>query len=378
MKMKLEIDKRKIDKSLSIKDLTDQKNGIHAINLVVSLIVERLNKEPGFPKAEIRRVSPVTSVANNFDRLLFPEDNLSRSSVYTRYVDNDHVLRTHSSAMIPDILGEISITNPGDYLVVCPGICYRRDVVDKKHCGEPHQMDVWIIKKGDPRLLRADLINLIELVIDATIPGTEYRANEMVHPYTVNGLEVEVLVKGEWIEILECGEAHPAILDNAGLDAKNYSGLAMGIGLDRLVMIIKNIDDIRILRAEDPRIKKQMDNLNLYKPVSKLPPISQDMSFSVNQDDTEEDVCESIRDAMEEDIDLLEEVKIISMTKFSDLPTQAIARLGIKSEQKNILARIILRSHERSLLKEEANEIRDRVYNKVNQSGTSGYLKASE
>jgi phenylalanyl-tRNA synthetase alpha chain len=374
MDMKIVVDSEKISKSLGIIDLSDPRNGIHAVNLVVDRIVTRLNRESDFPKAQIKRADPVVSVANNFDRLLFPNDNLSRSSVYTRYVDENHVLRTHTSSMLPEILDEISMEKPDDYLVACPGICYRRDVVDKKHCGEPHQFDTWRIKRGVPRLLRKDLIRLIDLVIDATIPGTEYRANEVVHPYTINGLEIEALVKGEWIEILECGEAHPVVLRNSNLDPGEYSGLAMGIGLDRLAMIIKGIDDVRILRAEDIRIKRQMSDLNQYIPVSKMPPIRQDMSFSVDQENTEEDVCEGIRDAIGNDIDLLEEVKIVSETPYANLPPQAIERLGIKPNQKNILARIILRSHERSLLKEEANSIRDRIYRKVNESGTSGYL----
>jgi len=119
-------------------------------------------------------------------------------------------------------------------------------------------MDIWRIKKGEPRLQRPALIDLIETVAGIVAPGAKYRANEVTHPYTVNGLEVEILVAGEWLELLECGEAHPRLLADCGLNPEEYSGLAMGIGLDRAIMLIKNIDDIRILRSEDPRIKRQM------------------------------------------------------------------------------------------------------------------------
>ncbi len=173
-------------------------------------------------------------------------------------------------------------------------------------------MDIWRIKKGTPRLERKALIDLIELVLEAVIPGAKYRANEVNHPYTINGLEVEVLVKGYWLELLECGEAHPRLLSEAGLDPKEYSGLAMGVGLDRSAMLLKDIEDIRILRSEDPRIKQQMTNLSHYKAVSKYPPVRQDLSVSVLQETNEEDVCEIIKDALGDNSDVVEEITIMS------------------------------------------------------------------
>jgi len=62
--------------------------------------------------------------------------------------------------------GNLELT---DYLVMCPGICYRRDVVDREHTGEPHQMDVWRIKRGNPRLEREALIDLIETILDSVM-----------------------------------------------------------------------------------------------------------------------------------------------------------------------------------------------------------------
>ena len=69
----------------------------------------------------------------------------------------------------------------------------------------------------------------------------------------MNGLEVEVQVGERWVEVLECGEIHPWLLNESNLPSQQWSGLAMGIGLDRLVMLIKQIDDIRLLRSSDPR-----------------------------------------------------------------------------------------------------------------------------
>jgi len=364
----------KVEQALAIKDLTDPKNSIHAINLLIERIRTRLSQKEGWPPVDLRRsTSPISSVANDFDRLYFPIDSPSRSSVFTRYIDETKMLRTHTTAMIPDLLVEMKQNGLTDYSVLCPGICYRRDVTDKRHIGEPHQMDIWRIKKGEPRLQRPALIDLIETVVEVVAPGAKYRANEVTHPYTVNGLEVEILVAGEWIELLECGEAHPRLLADCGLNPEEYSGLAMGIGLDRAVMLIKNIDDIRILRSEDPRIKKQMVNLDPYIPVSKYPAIKQDMSITVSIDTIEEDICETIRDVLGVNASVVEEVKITSSTAYDELPPQAIERLGIKLGQKNLLISVILRSHERSLCHEEANDIRDRLYRALHEGG-KGYV----
>lgn len=364
----------KVKRALAIKDLTDPQNGVHAINLLIEKIRTRLSQKEGWPPPDLRRsTSSISSVANDFDRLYFPIDSPSRSPVYTRYIDKTKILRTHTTAMIPDLLMEMKQKGLKDYSVLCPGICYRRDITDKRHTGEPHQMDIWRIKKGEPRLQRPALTDLIETIVEVVAPGAKYRANEVTHPYTANGLEVEILVAGEWLELLECGEAHPRLLADCGLNPEEYSGLAMGIGLDRAVMLIRGIDDIRILRSEDPRIKKQMVNLDPYIPVSKYPPIRQDMSIAVSTDTTEEDVCETIRDALGINVSIVEEVKITSSTAYDKLPPHVIGRLGIKPGQKNLLVSVILRSHERSLSHEEANDIRDRLYRALHE-GEKGYV----
>ena len=97
-----------------------------------------------------------------------------------------------------------------------------------------------------------------------------------------DGVEVEVLHQGRWLEILEAGLAHPNVLENAGLDPSEYSGLASGLGLDRLAMLVKGINDIRILRSKDPRIVQQMRTTDLYKEVSRMPSMRRDISVVVD------------------------------------------------------------------------------------------------
>ena len=76
-------------------------------------------------------------------------------------------------------------------------------------------------------------------------PGAPYRTIPALHPYTLHGREINALLIGSWVEIGECGLAHPELLREAGLDPSEWSGLAMGIGLDRAVMLRKGLDDIR-------------------------------------------------------------------------------------------------------------------------------------
>jgi phenylalanyl-tRNA synthetase alpha chain len=363
---------RKAKDSLAILDLTDSKNGIHAINIVVEKIKKALERKYEETDIVELRSDPIVSVKENYDDLLIPDDNLGRSSRYTRYVSRDTILRTHTSAILPRWLKEEARKEIKDKTVVLPGICYRRDVVDKTHCGEPHQMDVWRIKKGDPRLSRNNLIHLIEVILESTIPGKTYRANETNHPYTINGIEVEILVNGEWLEVLECGEVHPQIIINAGLDPKDYSGLALGMGLDRIAMIIKEIDDIRVLRSEDPRIKKQMKNLEKYVPVSDQPPTKRVLSYSASNDKTEEDICEEVIAALGEKSVYIEEIHY-SEVLYQDLPEKAKERLGILPSQKNIVVTLTFRSLEGTLERKRVNDWMQILYPKLNE-GQKGYM----
>ncbi len=362
----------KTQESLTISDLTNPKNGIHAINIVVKNIKNVLKK--AYRETDIieLRSNPIVSVKENYDDLLIPDDNPGRSSRYTRYINKNTVLRTHTSAILPGWLKNEAQSGIKDKMVLLPGMCYRRDIVDKTHCGEPHQMDVWRIKKGCPRLNRDSLIHLIEIILENTVPGHIYRANETNHPYTINGLEVEILVGEQWLEILECGEVHPQIIINAGLDPEKYSGLALGMGIDRIVMVIKSINDIRVLRSKDPRIEKQMKNLDKYIPVSNQPPTTRVLSYSASKEKTEEDVCEEIIDSLGENAKHIEEIQY-SEVPYQELPKSAKDRLGILPSQKNIIITLILRSPEGTLERKLVNDWMQNLYPKLNE-GQRGYM----
>lgn len=272
----------------------------------------------------------------NYDDLGYPQEGIARDSRYTRYVSRFTLLRTQITASIPILLRALSCDPPGKVLLVCPGLVYRRDVIDRLHVGEPHQLDLWFLKKS--KASRDDLARMIELVVKTALPGRTFRVVEARHPYTVDGLQLDIESKGRWIEIGECGLADPRLLQRCGMDPSEVSGLAMGLGLDRLFMLRKQIDDIRFLRSNDPRIQSQMSNLELFRPVSNQPPILRDLSIGVADElDSEQ------------------------------LPCSARERMGIRKGQKNLLVRLVIRHPTRTLTASEANRLRDEVYLRIHE-----------
>ena len=347
--------------------MTDPNQGRHAINILITNVTSAIERWSGLP-ADIIRRPPIVLITDNYDRLFYEPDALARSARYSHYIDDKHMLRTHTTAAIPALLAETE----SDRLIVCPGLVYRRDVVDRLHVGEPHQADFWIARQA--RLRRADLLEMIAVVVETMLPGRAYRCNETIHPYTMNGLEVEVQLGERWVEVLECGEIHPWLLNEGHLPSQQWSGLAMGIGLDRLIMLIKQIDDIRLLRSSDPRIARQMLTLDLYQPVSSQPATSRDLSICVADPDMEL-LGDRIRDALGERGRWVEAVELIQASDYASVPEKARERLGMSPCHWNLLIRVTLRSVDGSISKEDANRVYDLVYAELHE-GTAGYFRA--
>jgi phenylalanyl-tRNA synthetase alpha chain len=345
---------------LSIRDLTDPEQGPHAMQLLVASLIESLAAAWG-AEPVVRRASPIVSVADNYDRLLYPPDAVARDARYTRYVCEGAVLRTQTSALLPSLLAKLAAEPLRDVLLVCPGIVYRRDSIDRLHSGEPHQLDLWRIRRGAP-LRTADLEAMVALVVQSVLPGAEHRTLAAEHPYTLEGLQIDVRIGDKWIEIGECGLANPRLLADSGHDARNVSGLAMGIGLDRILMLRKAVPDIRLLRTLDPRVSSQMLDLSHYRPVSHQPAVVRDLSLVVDQPLTAEEVGDRVREALGPRADAVEAVELLSDTPYDALPRRVVERLELMPGQRNLLVRVILRDLEVTLTREQANELRDRVY----------------
>ena len=373
MKMYIQpITKQQLNHYLAIPDLT-QSTEAHAVTLLYQKIEDRVRDMHPDSEIIVYRGNPIVTVKDNYDDLLIDQDNISRSSTYTHYVDQTHILRTHDTAHIPGILRDLAKRQDwDDVIILTPSLVHRRDVTDKKHLSSIHMLGIWRVTKK-VRIVRQDLRDVVQGLADVAAPGWSLRIVDMPHPYTKEGMEVNAVKDGRDIEILECGLISDTILRNAGLDPEVYSGWASGFGLDRLVMTLKSIPDIRYLRSTNPKIAAQMKDLAPYQEVSNQPAIKRDMSYSVPAHYVEEDVSQDIVAAMGIDDAALEEVEILSETSYDDLPDIARQKLGIRADQKNVLVRITLRHLENSLTSQQANDIYNCVYPQINK-GSGGYL----
>ncbi|MFA9432125.1 hypothetical protein [Egicoccus sp. AB-alg2] len=224
---------------LTLRDLTDPTAGAHALQEAVDRIEAALANAAAVP-VHRHRPNPVVAVADNYDRLGYPPDAAARDARYSRYLTADLMLRAHTSAAMPLLHERLAAgdlhAGETDLLLSVPGLAYRRDVVDRQHVGEPHQLDLWRVRRDGPPLTVEDLEAQITTVIDAVLPGRRWRTEPRVHPYTTDGRQIDAAADdGSWVEVGECGRTHPEVLRRAGLDPSTVSGLAMGLGLDRLV-----------------------------------------------------------------------------------------------------------------------------------------------
>lgn len=356
-----------LERDLAVRDLTDPAQGHHAMQLLVDALVQALHAAWRCA-VRVVRAHPMVRIEDNYETLGFAADAVTRDARYTRYVAAEHVLRSHSTAMVPGTLRCLAAEHavgaaPREVLLACPGLCYRRDSVDWQHTGTPHQLDLWRIRRGTA-CTDADLSEMIGLVVGAALPGGRWRTVPAEHPYTEHGREIYVRYGSSWVEIGECGLAAPPVLRRAGLDPDRWSGLAMGVGVDRLLMLRKGIPDIRLLRSADPRVAAQLHDLAPYRPVSHQPPVRRDLSVVVGPhvEASAEVLGDRVRDALGSDSDVVETVEVRSETPYAELPPAARERLGIQPDQRNLLVRLVLRALDRTLTDAEANLLRDRVY----------------
>ena len=176
-----------------------------------------------------------------------------------------------------------------------------------------------------------------------------------LYGYTIKGIEMNIKFNDRWMEVNGAGLVHPQCLRNFGLNLETYNGWAFGFG-DRLAMIKMEIPDIRILWSNDPRIISQFKDINSkYKPVSKYPAISRDISFIIDKSISLDNYYEIIRDFAS---DLIE--KVILLDEYED-------ENKFGKNKKSYTFRIIYRSLERTLTNEEVNKIQEKIREKTKQ-----------
>ena len=199
----------------------------------------------------------------NFEALNMPKDHPARDTQDTFYINENILLRTQTS---PVQVRTMEKQKP-PIRVISPGRVYRSDAVDATHSPLFHQIEGLVVDKG---ITFADLKGTLETFVKR-LYGEDSVVRFRPHhfPFTEPSAEVDVqcfnchgegcrLCKGEgWIEILGCGMVHPKVLSNCGIDPEEYSGFALGMGLERVVMRRYNIDDLRLFYENDVRFLKQ-------------------------------------------------------------------------------------------------------------------------
>ncbi len=205
----------------------------------------------------------VESAYNNFDALNAPADHPSRDFQDTFYINDTTLLRTQTSPV--QIRAMQSMKPP--IRIISPGRVYRCDEVDATHSPMFHQLEGLVIDKN---ITLGDLKGLLELWAKEMFgENTKTRFRPHNFPFTEPSAEVDVscfvcggkgcrLCKGEgWIELLGAGLVHPNVLRAGGIDPEVYSGLAFGMGIERVVMTSYGIDDMRHLYENDIRFLGQ-------------------------------------------------------------------------------------------------------------------------
>ncbi|MGX8699999.1 phenylalanine--tRNA ligase subunit alpha [Caproiciproducens sp.] len=199
----------------------------------------------------------------NFEALNIPKDHPARDTQDTFYINDNILLRTQTSPVQVRVMEK----QKPPIRIISPGRVYRSDAVDATHSPLFHQIEGLVVDKG---ITFADLKGTLETFVKRMYgEDSVVRFRPHHFPFTEPSAEVDVqcfnchgegcrLCKGEgWIEILGCGMVHPKVLSNCGIDPEIYSGFALGMGLERVVMRKYSIDDLRLFYENDVRFLKQ-------------------------------------------------------------------------------------------------------------------------
>ncbi|MBW4537562.1 MAG: phenylalanine--tRNA ligase subunit alpha [Myxacorys chilensis ATA2-1-KO14] len=186
----------------------------------------------------------------NFEALNFLPDHPARDMQDTLYLPDGNLLRTHTSTVQIRYME----TNDPPIRVAVPGRVYRRDTVDATHSAVFNQIEILAIDEG---ITFTDLKGTIKVFLQELFGDVEIRFRPSFFPFTEPSAEVDVQWKGRWLEILGCGMVDPNVLKAVGYDPEIYTGFAAGFGVERLAMVLHQIDDIRRLYNSDLRFLKQ-------------------------------------------------------------------------------------------------------------------------
>ena len=232
----------------------------HPISIVKNRIIE-IFSTIGFTISEGPEIEDDW---HNFSALNLPEHHPARDMQDTFFIEKnpDYLLRTHTSSVQVRYMEN----NKPPIRTISPGRVYRNEAISaRSHCFF-HQIEGLCIDKD---VSFADLKQTLEYFTTHLFGKSKIRLRPSYFPFTEPSAEVDVywglnnetdykMTKGTgWLEIMGCGMVDPNVLENCNIDPKEYSGFAFGLGIDRIALLLHQIDDIRLFSENDVRFLEQ-------------------------------------------------------------------------------------------------------------------------
>ena len=257
MEKQKRLEQEKIDVTLPGK--TRSAGSLHPMNVVLSDLLD-IFTGMGFEVVEGPEVEFDHYI---FELLNLPKNHPARDAQDTFYIEDNIVLRTHTSP----VQARIMTTRKPPIRIVCPGRVYRADEVDATHSPVFNQMEGLVI---DENVSIGDLKGTLDTFARKLYgEGVTTRFRPSFFPFTEPSAEVDVtcaackgkgcrMCKGTgWIEVLGAGMVNPKVLEMCGIDSTKYSGFAFGMGIERLTILKYNVPDMRYLYENDLRFLSQ-------------------------------------------------------------------------------------------------------------------------
>ncbi len=199
----------------------------------------------------------------NFEALNVPPDHPARDMQDTLYLKQGHLLRTQTSAMQIRAM----LSQPPPLRLVMTGAVYRSESVDATHAAMFHQLECLCVDKD---VTMEELKGALEFFAKEMFGAkTKIRLRGSYFPFTEPSVEVDcscVFCKGTgckvckqsgWIEILGAGMVNPAVFEKVGYASGEYTGFALGMGVERIAMLMHDIHDLRLFYENDIRFLGQ-------------------------------------------------------------------------------------------------------------------------
>lgn len=235
--------------------------GIHPVTRTLERI-EVLFRSLGFSVASGPEIE---SDFYNFTALNIPENHPARAMHDTFYIDEKHVLRTHTSPVQIRYMEK----NDPPIRIIAPGRVYRCDS-DMTHSPMFHQVEgLWIDENVSFSVLKEVLSDFMQCYFErddlqvrfrpSFFPFTEPSAEMDIQCVQCNGKGCRVCSQTGWLEVLGSGMVHPNVLKHVNIDSEKYLGFAFGLGVERLAMLRYGVADLRLFYDGDLRFLKQFN-----------------------------------------------------------------------------------------------------------------------